>query len=267
MLETSLLSVITINRNDRSGLALTLDSIAFQKEMGARIQSVVVDGNSSDGSMELIEEAPGIADLVTSEPDAGIYDAMNKGVRLANGDSILFLNSGDSFVNTFSVRRLQDRIDLGKTVVCGRCLQMYESDGYVRPSLAIARPDVDSFSHQAIFVPLELARMYPFDERYVISADTVWKRRVCASAQIEILKDVCTTFSLGGVSNDPSLRQVEKFLGQPGGIVPAVRASIKILLKAVVGRRLMYRILAFGKYDHLTAAQIVKLLGQHAGGG
>lgn len=88
-----LLSIVTINRNHASGLAATLESVRAQTFRD--FEQIVVDGGSTDGSLDVIRAvAPTIARWV-SEPDSGIYNAMNKGIRMASGDYLLFLNSGD----------------------------------------------------------------------------------------------------------------------------------------------------------------------------
>lgn len=87
------LSIITINRNNRKGLQLTIDSIICQTYQG--FEWIIIDGASTDGSKELIEQ---YADYITywiSEPDSGVYNAMNKGIRVARGEYCLFMNSGD----------------------------------------------------------------------------------------------------------------------------------------------------------------------------
>lgn len=92
-----MLSIITINRNHEAGLSKTIASLAQQTDQ--RFQWVFVDGLSTDGSVELAQSFARPGDVVISEKDYGIYNAMNKGVQLASGDAILFLNSGDVFAD------------------------------------------------------------------------------------------------------------------------------------------------------------------------
>lgn len=87
------LSIITINRNDRSGLEKTFASVFSQTF--SDFEYIVIDGASSDGSKELIEEYADKLDYWVSESDTGIYNAMNKGILHAHGEYCLFLNSGD----------------------------------------------------------------------------------------------------------------------------------------------------------------------------
>ena len=92
-----LLTIITINYNNASGLKKTLESVSNQTSKS--LEYIVVDGNSIDGSVELVKEFDNNSTvdnfLWISEPDSGIYNAMNKGIGLAKGEYIQFLNSGD----------------------------------------------------------------------------------------------------------------------------------------------------------------------------
>lgn len=93
-----MITIITVVLNDLSGLIKTVESVANQKKINPDIEYIVVDGGSTDGSVDIITSNLGVIDKYVSEPDRGIYDAMNKGLNLARGTSLLFLNAGDYFV-------------------------------------------------------------------------------------------------------------------------------------------------------------------------
>ena len=88
-------SIITINLNNSIGLKKTAESIASQSCKD--YEWIVIDGGSTDGSKDVIKRYSNIIAHFVSEPDDGIYNAMNKGVEAANGDYLIFLNSGDCF--------------------------------------------------------------------------------------------------------------------------------------------------------------------------
>ena len=93
-----LISVITINRNNNSGLLQTIQSVEMQTSTD--FEYIIVDGASTDNSVETIREHSSMSNLRwISEPDTGIYNAMNKGIRMATGEYVLMLNSGDRFIN------------------------------------------------------------------------------------------------------------------------------------------------------------------------
>jgi putative colanic acid biosynthesis glycosyltransferase len=93
-----MLTVITVVLNDVAGLEKTLQSVGRQKQFNPNIQYIVVDGGSTDGSLELIHANEAVIDFWISGPDGGIYDAMNIGIRHAKGIGLIFMNAGDYFV-------------------------------------------------------------------------------------------------------------------------------------------------------------------------
>lgn len=92
------LSIITVVYNNRAGLEKTIASVIEQKKNIDNIEYIIIDGASTDGSTDVINNYSSNIDIYISEPDSGIYNAMNKGIRLATGDGLLFLNSGDYFM-------------------------------------------------------------------------------------------------------------------------------------------------------------------------
>lgn len=108
------LSIITINYNNKEGLKRTAESVKRQRCKD--FEYIVVDGDSSDGSKEVMQEYADTIDIAISEKDTGIYNAMNKGVKVAQGEFLLFLNSGD-WLNSTDVTEvilsyLTDNIDI-----------------------------------------------------------------------------------------------------------------------------------------------------------
>jgi len=93
MTERPLISIITVNLNDVNGLRRTLKSVFEQTWQ--EFEFIVIDGGSSDGSKDLIESHKQRIDRWVSEPDGGIYSAMNKGIKMASGEYLIFVNSGD----------------------------------------------------------------------------------------------------------------------------------------------------------------------------
>ena len=113
------LSIITINYNNAEGLRKTLASVAAQTY--PNIEHIIVDGNSTDGSVEVIREyestlASSLSPFASSlkwlsEPDKGIYNAMNKGIRMATGEYCQFLNSGDLLLNPNVTQQMIEHLD------------------------------------------------------------------------------------------------------------------------------------------------------------
>ena len=98
------ISIITINKNNIKGLKKTINSVLEQTF--TNYEYIVIDGNSDDGSKKLIQQYSSKIDYWISEPDKGIYNAMNKGIERANGEYCLFLNSGDFLYNETALEEL-----------------------------------------------------------------------------------------------------------------------------------------------------------------
>lgn len=99
------LSIITINRNNEYGLRKTIESVVGQINF-TDYEFIIIDGNSTDGSVEVINEYKDKITYWISEPDKGIYNAMNKGIRQAKGEYCHFLNSGDLFASHTTLSKI-----------------------------------------------------------------------------------------------------------------------------------------------------------------
>jgi glycosyltransferase involved in cell wall biosynthesis len=111
---TKPISIITVNRNNAAGLRKTLESTAAQDSRD--FEQIVIDGASTDESVDVIREYAGAIDYWVSEPDKGAYQAMNKGIVAAKGDYCLFINSGDWLCDERVSGRLAETIKTGKDV-------------------------------------------------------------------------------------------------------------------------------------------------------
>lgn len=111
-----LISVVTVCYNSASTIQDTFDSIRSQTYRN--IQYIVIDGSSSDGTQEIIESNQDIVDVFISEPDNGIYDAMNKGINLCDGESILLLNSDDWLEDIAIEKLVESQLITNASIVC-----------------------------------------------------------------------------------------------------------------------------------------------------
>ena len=91
-------SIITVNYNNKNGLEMTIKSVLGQTCKD--FEYIIIDGGSTDGSVEVIKKYASRIDYWVSEPDKGVYNAMNKGIRKATGDYLNFMNSGDAYHST-----------------------------------------------------------------------------------------------------------------------------------------------------------------------
>lgn len=161
------ISIITINYNDMDGLHATLASIAAQTSSDYEL--IVVDGHSGDGSAKVIEDFNDIIDLWVSEPDKGIYDAMNKGVSLARGDYINFMNSGDNFYD-------REVIAKASTFIESHNPDVFYGKSFARGTRQFLPHKPELWmgmicTHQAAFCKRTLHQRFPFSNDFKISAD------------------------------------------------------------------------------------------------
>lgn len=165
-----LLTVATVCYNAASSIGATIDSVLGQTAR-ADIEYLVVDGGSTDGTLETVLSYGNRIDRVVSEKDGGIYDAMNKAAALARGEWMLFMNSGDLFASPDVV----EKAGLGSAdadIAYGDCLVRYYGFSVLDPGLPADRLYRKMIaSHQSVFARSELLRERPFDLSYAICAD------------------------------------------------------------------------------------------------
>lgn len=156
------LSVVTVNRNMAEGLARTIASVT-QQDFGS-FEYVVVDGASTDASVDVIKRHSDRVDRWVSGRDAGIYDAMNKGVALARGEWVLFLNSGDVFASGDALSAVMAAARPNDDILYGNAMVRYPGGAKrVIPAFEPAElPYGMICSHQALFARRELLKAGPF---------------------------------------------------------------------------------------------------------
>lgn len=158
------LTIITINYNDAKGLDKTLSYID-KHPLPDNVNWIVIDGGSSDDSVSVIKSKNLSLDFWISEPDSGIYHAMNKGVQAAKGEYVIFMNSGDQFVDGALTSELVD--SLYYDIEYGDCL-IEDDEGFTlekQPQdLTFQSFYYGCICHQAAFVKKDLQERFPFDE-------------------------------------------------------------------------------------------------------
>lgn len=170
------ISVITINFNNLEGLKKTVESVIGQRYQD--IEYIVIDGGSKDGSAEYIEEMSSHFRYWISESDNGIYNAMNKGIKKAQGEYLQFLNSGDHFVDHEVLEKIAPSL-VNCDIIYGNC-RMIMPDG----RLVIDRPIEEkinlwtfirgTINHQSTFISRRLFNKYGlYDETLKLASD--WK--------------------------------------------------------------------------------------------
>lgn len=234
------LSVVTVVYNNIKDIERTVRSVLNQTY--PNIEYVVIDGGSTDGTLDVLQRyQPQISKLV-SEKDAGIYDAMNKGLALATGDYVLFMNSGDEIYSPDTVTNIfasADNADIyyGETEMYN---DRWESLGRRRHE-APQRLNHASFrygmsvSHQAIYIRRSLAGSY--DPRYQLSADIDWILNAIKKARrIQHAGGYVAKYLVGGMSKQKhrqSLQERFHIFSKHYGPVSNILNHIVIAIKLV----------------------------------
>lgn len=169
------LSIITINYNNKDGLQKTMDSVVSQKWHD--FEWIVIDGGSTDGSKELIEQYQQHFSYWCSEPDNGVYNAMNKGIVKARGEYLNFMNSGDCFYDENSLCYF-DKFYNSSIDVLYADADFYDKNGKLLLKMRLpSNIDVDFYmsnrniSHQSSFIKASLFEKHLYDESYKLAAD------------------------------------------------------------------------------------------------
>ncbi len=216
--DAPLISVITVCRNAAATLEACLDSVARQS--WPRIEHIIIDGASTDGTAAILERHRDRLAQVVSEPDRGLYDAMNKGVALARGDFVFFLNADDTFASRDSLRDAMRQIarDPEGDVYYGS-LEVRGPGGSVvhvppPPERAEEEMVLGCLPHQAALARRAVfERTGPFDLRWRRHADYDWWLKVMADPALRLrrIEAVVGSFALGGASSELAKGQPEVF--------------------------------------------------------
>ena len=210
------LSIITVVYNDCGGLNITLNSIKRQSFQD--YEWIIIDGGSIDGSVELIKENKTLIKRWVSEPDEGIYDAMNKGIRFATGDWVTFMNAGDSYTDASSLQTIFSIPLSTAQFIYSDIFLLTESGKPVRylsaerlTKLSITKGMIAC--HQAMFVKRSLCPMYSDHLKY--QGDLNWTMDILSIVKKETIVYVPKAliyFKSGGFSDQTILYQLKEHL-------------------------------------------------------
>ena len=223
------LSVITIVYNNVKDIERTMSSVLRQTYPG--IEYIVADGLSNDCTLDIISKYKDRIAKFTSEKDEGIYDAMNKGLALATGDYVIFMNSGDEFFDADTVAAVfasanDADIYYGETEMINEHGQSLGQRRHKAPE-QFTWKDFNlgmSISHQAIYI--KRALIEPYDRRYQLSADIDWIIRAAKKAKkIVNVNRYVAKYLVGGMSKTKhrqSLAERFDIMKRHYGLVPTI---------------------------------------------
>ena len=205
-------SIITVAYNSEATIAGTMESVLAQTYNN--IEYIIIDGNSSDHTVEIAEgfrprmEARGIRLHIVSEPDSGIYDAMNKGIRLATGSIIGILNSDDWYepdaVDTVVREFAQKECDL-----LFANIRMHKTDGssFIKKARLRSFQTSRDWNHPTMFVKADVYKTHPFRMKGIHDDYGCYLQMRKEGLQVITVDKVLANFRMGGASNHKSFKE------------------------------------------------------------
>ena len=198
-------SVVTINYNNVAGLKRTLESVNTQTCNDYEL--VIVDGGSYDGSKAVIEEYVANHSNVTwvSEPDKGIYNAMNKGVRMSSGEYCIFMNSGDCFYDCKVLEASMGYLDGEKFILTGTAnVEGRMIKAPVEEELSLSFFVKESLCHQSTFIKKELLIRIPYNEsrKIVGDAEFFFQSLILESVPYQNIPVCVSLYEIAGASSN-----------------------------------------------------------------
>lgn len=254
-------SIITCTYNASEVLQRTLDSVMSQT--WGQIEHIIVDGASKDSTMAMAEayrrrsaeEETEHDIIIKSEPDRGLYDAMNKGLQLATGDYVVFLNAGDVLPTDETLENISndvnERSDGRLPAVLYGDTNIVDNNGELLRLRRLVPPDNLSWRsfrhgmlvcHQAFYVRTDIAKAEPYNLKYRFSADVDWCIRVMKRAEKEglpllRLPEVVVNYLDGGMTNkNHRASLIERFnvMSHHYGLMSTILMHIWFVARAVL---------------------------------
>ncbi len=236
-----LISIITITYNAESEIGPTLESL--NRQTFRNFEHLVIDGASSDNTLAMVKEMSPDS-IVISEPDKGLYDAMNKGLRAAKGEYVLFLNAGDSLHSPDILRRYAER--RGANIIYGDTIIVDSERNFIKPRHLSAPKKLTfkSFSkgmlvcHQAFMVRRSISPEY--DLQYRFSADYEWTLKCLRSsdpthnANIEAIAIDYLSDGLTDKNHKASLKERYKIMCRYYGTLPTILRHIGFAVRNIL---------------------------------
>ena len=206
------ISIVTVNLNNKIGLEKTINSIVGQTFFND-VEYVVIDGGSTDGSVDVIKENKDKIAFWVSEKDNGIYDAMNKAIEYISGEYCIFINSGDFF---HSPTILETMIPtLNKDIVYGDLLIHNGSQTFIKKYTSELSHEYflkDTLPHQASFIKSKILKEHYYITDYKIISDWIffYESIITRNCSYEHVPLIIADYHLGGISSDTKCLLAEK---------------------------------------------------------
>lgn len=254
------LSIITINYNNKNGLKETIESVISQTNKD--FEWVIIDGGSTDGSKEFIEQNSKSISYFVSEPDGGIYQAMNKGIAASHGEYLLFLNSGDTLFDNETINNVLPFLStfdiyVGKIKSKGKQNESFEEQSDFSPKGILNKLTFTWIPHQASFFKRTVFEEYGLYREDMRIASDWWFyfcTLVLGKASIASLPLTIANYDTNGISHSHRAQakdEQEKLLNEHPAISTYYHfyKNNKDIVEAVKGNKFFF--LLFRLYFYL----------------
>lgn len=242
------ISVITVCFNAGDILEETIRSVISQTY--DNLEYIIIDGKSTDNTHNLLNKYRNHINKIVSEPDNGLYDAMNKGLNIATGDYVNFMNAGDFFCNPNVIKRFIEQVNHQYDVIYGDAIVINpdRSEKYEKPEedvSIISRKPI--YRHNASFTRLSLHKKYPFDlskiKEYKHALDydhifKIWK----AGAKFKHVPMPILKYERVGVSDQPIKNIILNFKISHPNQAPSFKEYLTLIKKVIsTWKRTLYK--------------------------
>jgi len=246
------ISIVTVVYNSEKYLEQTIQSVI--KQTYENIEYIIIDGSSTDSTVNIIRKYENSISYWVSEKDDGIYDAMNKGSLASNGDFVIFMNAGDLFYNKNIITNVVNKIYDDTKVYFGRALINKEKLSWIYPSARFTEKNIKTWlkkslpNHQAMFFPKAFYKSVKYNTKYKIGSDSDYKFKARKQCEFIFLDELVCKFELDGISSEfnsfKNTKQIMKDSWEISieheGLLYAFERQVKILskylMKKIVGQ-------------------------------
>lgn len=232
-----LISIITVSYNAVATIEKTIFSVINQTY--TNIEYVIIDGGSIDGTVDVIKKYSKKIQYWISESDNGIYDAMNKGIKIATGDFLLFLGADDVLNDRMVIQKVASYMDTASTIYYGN-VRFKQSNKVYLGEFSKMKLALTNICHQAIFYPHCLFAKYRYELEYIIYADYVLNLKCWGDDSLEVkyMNEVVTVYNEMGKSSqlcdDKFRRDRFKLIWNNLGFCYAAYATLRLSIHSII---------------------------------
>ena len=198
------ISIVTVVYNGEKFLEKTIQSVINQTYKN--IEYIIIDGNSTDTTIDIIKKYENQISYWVSEPDSGIYDAMNKGAKIATGDFINFLNADDILLGNLAIENIVKSITEKYYLYYSRASITSDKVSWIYPNMEVKDYkkwlNLNLPNHQTMFFPKSFYKKYSYDLRLHIGADDDYKLFALKNYDVKFIDLILVEFKRGGVSSN-----------------------------------------------------------------